>query len=106
MARRKQKPTAAAARVARTRRKLARSGGKRVEVTIPAEDAALVRELAAMLRAGGDQARVARERLRPMVRRGEAATGSDLVAFFRASPLVGLDLEIERDTSSGRPVEL
>lgn len=36
----------------------------------------------------------------------EARTGHDLVAFFRASPLVGADLQIERDRSIGRSADI
>lgn len=38
-----------------------------------------------------------------------AATGSaekSLVEFFRASPLVGLELEYERDRDAGRDIDL
>jgi hypothetical protein len=75
-------------------------------VTIPAEDAALVREVAAVLRTGGDQARRVRQTLRPLVSTGVAKFGSDLVAFFRCSPLVGVELTVERDRSSGREIDL
>ncbi len=74
-------------------------------MTIPAEDAALVREVAAVLRTGGDQARRVRQTLRPLVSTGLARSGSDLVAFFRGSPLVGVELAIERDRSSGREID-
>lgn len=30
----------------------------------------------------------------------------NLVDFLRASPLVGVDLEVERDTDLGRPIDL
>ena len=36
----------------------------------------------------------------------KAQTGRDLVAFFRASPLVGVELQIERDRPAGREVDL
>lgn len=106
MAPQNQGPTRAAGRVTRHRRKLARSGVKRIEVTIPAQDTTLVRDLAAALRSGGEEARKIRARLRSVAGRKQAKTGKELVAFFRASPLVGLDLEFERDKSTGRPVEL
>jgi uncharacterized protein with GYD domain len=57
----------AAARVARHRRKLRASGAKRIEVTVPAGDADLVKELAALLRAGGETARQLRERVQPLL---------------------------------------
>jgi len=34
------------------------------------------------------------------------AREQDLVAFLRSSPLVGVDLQIERDPDPGRPVSL
>ena len=80
------------------------TSGKRIEVTVPAQDAPLIRGLAAVLRAGGDEARHVRKNLRPLAR--AAATGIELVAFFRASPLVGEDLAFERDRSHGRPIEI
>ncbi len=106
MAQRTRKPMSTTRRVARHRKKLATSGARRVEVTVPVQDAGLVRDVAALLRAGGDQARKVRERVRPLVRPEHATSGSDLVAFFRASPLVGVELEVERDKSPGRPIDL
>lgn len=42
------------------------------------------------------------------LRRGEGRQGGSLVEFFRSSPLVGVDLDLERDTDAGeeRDVEL
>ena len=94
----------AALRVRRHRRKLAAEGAARVEVTVPAADASLVRALALQLRAGGGTTRRARETLRRLLRPASAETGAELVAFFRASPLAGADLVIKRDESSGRKV--
>jgi hypothetical protein len=79
---------------------------KRVEVTVPAGDAALLRELAVRLKAGGKPAREARDGVRRLLRADAAASGRALVAFFRASPLVGADLRLERDKSPGRPIDL
>lgn len=106
MATRKQDLAGAARRVARHRAKIAMTSGKRIEVTVPARDAPLVRELAAVLRAGGDDARRARKNLQSLTLARPAKTGSELVAFFRASPLVGENLVLERDRSSGRPVDI
>ena len=93
-------------RLTRYRRKLAMAGAKRVEVTVPAEDAALVRALAARLRNGGSRARKIRQSLRPLLGALRAPSGRDLVAFFRASPLVGEELGFERDKSTGREIDL
>ncbi len=106
MAPRPRKPASTTRRVASRHRKLATSGVKRVEVTIPAQDAELMRKVAALLRAGGDQAGRVRKTLSPLVRTRVASSGSDLAAFFRNSPLVGAELEFERDKSPGRPIDL
>jgi hypothetical protein len=96
----------AAARLARHRRRTENAGLKRLEVSIPASDAKLVRELAAALRAGGKRARQLRDSLAPIAAAGRARSGAELVAFFRASPLVGEDLAVERDRSPGRKIDL
>ena len=95
-----QKPS----RVARHRKKVARSGARRVEVTVPAHDAVLVKTVAGALRSGGEEARRIRETLQAMLTLPKAKTGKELVAFFRSSPLV--DVEFERDRSTGRCAEL
>jgi hypothetical protein len=99
-------PTETAPRVARHRRKLTGIGAQRVEITVPIVDAALIRDLAAMLRAGGDKAQQVRDRLQPILRPKIAGTGQELVAFFQTSPLCGEELLIERDRSTGRQVDL
>ena len=94
------------ARVARHRTKVAAEGSKRVEVTVPTRDANLVKAIAGALRSGGVDAKRIRDSLRPMLSAPKAKTGSELVAFFRKSPLVGADLQTERDTSTGRSADL
>jgi hypothetical protein len=91
-----------AARLARHRRKLVAEGSKRVEVVVPAQDAGLIRAVAATLREDSAQAGRIRERLTPLVRGVTARSGRELVAFFRSSPLVGEDLVVDRDRSEGR----
>lgn len=93
-------------RVARHRRKVAISGSRRVEVTVSSDDAPLVRAVAEALRAGGEEARRVRESLGPLLSVRRARTGRELVAFFRSSPLVGVELSIERDRSTGRSADL
>ena len=97
-----QKPS----RVSRHRIKVAASGARRVEVTVPSHDAPLVKAIAGALRAGGDEAKHIRQSLQPMLAVPKAKTGSELVAFLRASPLVDAELLIERDGSTGRSVNL
>ena len=95
-----------AERVQQHRSRLAASGVRRMEVTVPASDAPLVRQIAALLRAGGRPAEDLRAWLAPAVGLSPAESGEELVAFFRASPLVGEDLRIERDRTPGRAVDL
>jgi len=101
------RPTAEdTSRVARHRKKIASSGSRRVEVTVPVRDAPLVKAIAGALRSGGDDARRVREALQPLVPFPTARTGRDLIAFLRASPLVEAELQIERDQSTGRSIGL
>jgi hypothetical protein len=96
----------ASSRMTRYRDRQTRTGLRRVEVAVPAEDATLIRRLASELRAGGEAA----ERLRAAVGHLDgfrpAQTGDELLAFFRSSPLVGEDISFERDPSPGRPIDL
>lgn len=85
---------------------MATRSAKRVEVTVPSRDAPLVKAIAEALRSGGEEARRIREALQPVLSVPRAKTGSALVAFLRASPLVGAELQIERDRSTGRSVDL
>ena len=71
---------------------------------MPVQDAEPIRRIAALLRAGGEGAANARDCLSDLLPRTRARSVADLVAFFRASPLVGLELELERDRSPGRDV--
>jgi hypothetical protein len=95
----------AARRVARYRERLMISGTRRIEVVVPAQDAEAIRGLAAILRAGGEKAVQVRQRLAELLPTRMAQSGRDLVALFRASPLVGLELDLERDKSPGRDVD-
>ena len=69
-------------------------------------DAGLIRAVARTLRAGGEDANRVRDALTSMTSPAPVQTGAELVAFLRASPLVGEELVIERDRSTGRVVEL
>lgn len=91
-----------ASRVARHRKKVTTSGAKRVEVTVPERDAPLVRAIAGVLRSGGEDAESIRQSLQPLIAVSDARAGKELVAFLRASPFVGSELQIERDQSTGR----
>jgi hypothetical protein len=93
-------------RVQQHRGRLTASGLRRMEVAVPATDAPLLRRVAALLRAGGQRAERLREQLAPAVGVSAAQSGEELVAFFRASPLVGEDIRVERDRLPGRAVDL
>ena len=73
---------------------------------MPADDAGLLKSLASVLRAGGDKASMVRDALAPIATAEIARTGSELIAFFRNSPLAGEELTFERDRSEGRSVDL
>ena len=92
-------------RLARHRAKLAAQGTRRVEVTVPAQDVGIVKAIAGALRTGGDEARWVRDALACLTLREPARTGAELLAFLRASPLVGEDLIIARDRTPGRVVD-
>jgi len=96
----------AKARVARHRSRASAKGSRRVEVTVPSQDASLVKAIAGALREGGKGAKHIRETVQSLVAAPKAQTGAELIAFFRKSPLVEAELSIERDRSTGRAVEL
>lgn len=75
-------------------------------MTVPAEDAALVREVARTLRSGGRPAEALRGRIASAVAAPQAETGRELLAFLRSSPLCGVELDIQRDRSPGREIDL
>ena len=103
---RAQQATKKASRVARCRKKIAASGAKRVEVTVPSHDAPLVKAMAGVLRLGGEDANRIRKSLQSLLSSPKARTGKELMAFLRASPLVETELQIERDRTTGRCADL
>ena len=102
----KELKTRDAARVSRHRKRVATSGARRVEVTVPFGDAPLVKAIAGALRSDGEEAELIRRSLQPVLATPRARTGSELVSFLRASPLTEVELPIERDRSTGRSAEL
>ena len=90
----------------RRRRRLKTAGARRVEVSVPAADAGLVRAVARTLLEDGEGAQALRSQLVSLVDVSPARTGTELLAFFRSSPLVGADLDFERDRFADRPIEL
>lgn len=82
------------------RRRLKRRGIARVEVRVPKEDAALVRQLAKTLLDPAEAPRM-RANLRRELRQDRRMPFKD---FLASAPLEGIDLERDRDT--GRDIEL
>ncbi len=93
-------------RVIRHRVRAAAEGLRRVEVAVPADDAGFVKAVASALRAGGEEATRVREAFASMTAIEPARSGAELLAFLRASPLVGEDLTFERDRTTGRAIDL
>ena len=98
--------TKEASRVSRHRKRIASRGAKRVEVTVPCRDTSLVKAIAGALRSDGAEAELIRQSLHPVLTAPKAKTGTELVAFLRASPLTETELPIERDRSTGRSADL
>lgn len=92
-------------RLSRHRRKLDEQGQQRVEITVPRADVALVKRLAAKLRAGGADAERVRVQAARLVSRPDIQTGADLYALLATAPGLG-EVTFERDNSEGRPVDL
>ena len=95
-----------ASRVSRHRKRMATGGSRRVEVTVPSQDAPLVKAIASALRSNGKEAVFIRQTLQPVLAVPKTRTGAELVAFLRASPLTGAELQIDRDRSKDRTVDL
>lgn len=98
-------PKPAKARVARHRSRTMAKGSKRVEVTVPGHDASLLKAIARVLRQGGDEAKLIRAAVQPLVSSTKAKTGAELVDFLRQSPLAGVELSLQRDASTGRMID-
>ena len=94
-----------AARFSRHRKRIATSGARRVEVTVPSRGASLVKALADAWRSDGEEAEFVRRSLQPVLATPRARTGSELVAFLLASPLTEAELSVERDRTTGRSAE-
>lgn len=91
-------------RVGRHRARAAAAGSKRVEVTVPAVDAPLLKSIAGVLRTGGAKAERLRSSLESQLQGPAAQSGSELVAFLRASPLVDAEIDTARDRDRGREI--
>jgi hypothetical protein len=102
----KSAPLAPAARVAGHRVRQTQVGRKRVEVVVPARDIALIRQLAARLRASPADAAKVRSALTAAVSAPVARTGAALVDLLRNGPFGGTELNFERDGAPARDLDL
>lgn len=91
-------------RVREYRNRLSDRGIKRIEVTIPAEDAPLIHSIASILRSGGNEAQLLREQMEQATGDKLQNTGKDLIEFFRNSPLADVAVELERDKATSRTI--
>ena len=96
-------------RVADYRVRTEREGLKRVETTVSAEDASLIKDIAKVLRTGGPVADEIRTTLREKLPASQAHTGQELLKFFGSSPLRKDDgeslFDTERSRKSGRTAD-
>ena len=95
--------------VANHRRRLGERGLARYEVRGLEQDRQLVRQLAKRLAKNDAEAEHLRREITQKVADEaplELRTGKDIWDALRRSPLVGLDLDIEREFTTGRDIEL
>lgn len=90
------------------RERLARRGMARFEVVGLDADKTLIRLLARRLTETGPEA----DRLRATLQAASLAapprprTGADIMEAFRSSPMMGVDLDLERERVDPRPLDL
>ena len=87
------------------RRRLGERGLARYEVRGLEKDKDLIRQFAKRLAANDAEAERLREAVAPKGSKWPQ-TGKDIWEALRRSPLVGLDLDIEREFTTGRDVDL
>ena len=102
----KSAPLPSAVRVAGHRSRQAVVGRKRVEVVVPTRDIPLIKQLAERLRAAPAEAAAVRKAVATVVAPTVARTGKELVALLRSSPLGEVTLDLKRDRSPPREVDL
>lgn len=102
----KSAPLPSALRVAGHRSRQAVVGRKRVEVVVPTRDIPLIKQLADRLRGAPAAASAVRKAVTTAVAPTVARTGKELVALLRSSPLGGLTLDLKRDRSPPRKIDL
>jgi hypothetical protein len=92
--------------VAAHRHRLRERGLARYEVVGPERDKELIRKLARRLGQDDPVAARLRTELAQQVAEGEPRRRGGILAALRASPLVGLDLDFEREVVPERDVEI
>lgn len=102
----KSAPLTPASRVAGHRSRQSAVGRKRVEVVVPTRDIPLIKQLAERLRATPAEASAVRKAVTTVVAPSIARTGKELVALLRSSPSGGVMLDLQRDRSPPREVDL
>ena len=89
-----------ARRVAAHRSRRKQAGWRRLEISVPPEDAVMLQHVATILRSGGASAEALRSRIAVSVDPVRSTSGVELVDFFRRSPVVGIGLDLDRDRSA------
>lgn len=93
--------------VASYRRKQTRLGLRRIELSLKPNDATLIKNIAATLRADGPEAAALRTKLQHETAIAKPKTGAELLALLRQGPLFESDMDFPRDKEPGRsPIEL
>ena len=87
------------------RERLGERGLARFEVLAPERDRDLIRALARRLAESGDEATRIRTTLATTIA-GEPPRKGGILAALRRSPLVGAELDLVREVTSGRAVDL
>ena len=73
---------------------------------MPTRDIPLIKQSAERLRAAPAEASAVRKAVADAVSPGVARTGKELVALLRSAPLGGVTLDLKRDRSRPREVDL
>lgn len=91
--------------LANYRDRLSKRGLVRFEILAPERDRDLIRAIARCLTESNDEATRVRANLTTAIA-GEPPPQGGILAALRRSPLVGAELELEREVTFGRPVDL
>jgi len=102
----KRKALKVAQRVAVHRKRRHATGLRRIEVMVPAKDVMFLRAVAGHLRDGGGYADRLRDRIIPLLKPVADMTGREFVDALTIAPEFAVDLDIERDKTPLRPIDL